>query len=72
MPLNISPIEQHSIRGLGLESMQERVELTAGEFAIESQYETGTRIECLWDCEVVTRTKPHHFIQQNQGIVSTP
>lgn len=43
---------QHPGGGLGLVSMRERVELTAGKFSLEST-DKGTSITCLWDCDVV-------------------
>ena len=39
--------------GLGLASMRERTELSAGSFTITSSPESGTRIECQWDCRTV-------------------
>lgn len=39
--------------GLGLVSMRERTELSAGSFNITSLPGSGTRIECQWDCEMV-------------------
>jgi len=35
-------------RGLGLESMRERVELSGGEFQIESIIGQGTTIRAMW------------------------
>ena len=35
-------------RGLGLESMRERVELSEGEFQIESNIGQGTTIRAIW------------------------
>ncbi len=35
-------------RGLGLESMQERVEISGGEFQIESVIGQGTIIRAIW------------------------
>ncbi|WP_028584544.1 ATP-binding protein [Desulfogranum mediterraneum] len=40
--------------GLGLISMRERVELTAGLFVIESSSQ-GTRISCCWDCATLDK-----------------
>lgn len=42
-------------KGLGLVSMRERAELSAGSFHISSSAENGTRIECQWDCQMVRR-----------------
>jgi len=39
--------------GLGLVSMRERAELSAGSFNSTSLPGSGTRIECQWDCEMV-------------------
>ncbi len=39
--------------GLGLVSMRERAELSAGSFSLTSLPERGTRIECQWDCRMV-------------------
>jgi signal transduction histidine kinase len=38
-------------RGLGLESMRERTELSGGSFSIESSKETGTIIRATWPIE---------------------
>ncbi len=46
------PAEVHShtgtVRGLGLESMRERVEISAGEFRIDSIIGRGTSIRAIW------------------------
>ena len=48
-------IKKHKIgSGLGLLSMRERVELTAGSFSIENTNE-GTLIICTWDCSIVRK-----------------
>ena len=41
---------ENSQRGLGLESMRERVELSGGEFQIESIIGQGTTIRAIWSC----------------------
>jgi glucose-6-phosphate-specific signal transduction histidine kinase len=37
-------------KGVGLESMRERVEISGGEFQIESGIGQGTTIRAIWNC----------------------
>ena len=37
-------------KGLGLESMRERVEISGGKFEIESTIGQGTTIRAIWNC----------------------
>jgi signal transduction histidine kinase len=39
---------ENAKNGLGLESMRERVELSGGEFQIESTIGQGTTIRAIW------------------------
>jgi len=44
-------VKEGSNRGLGLASMRERVKLSGGAFAVESNPDEGTDIRASWPCQ---------------------